>query len=97
VLLKVRHSENIRFCIAYYLDAEKVLLSIGDSNQSNLGVMDSFASTILSFAKQTNQTFLNVTIPNFAIKASKLLTLSAGFEISLQPVVTAEQQLGWEE
>jgi hypothetical protein len=97
VFFKVRYSENIRFYTAYYLDAEKVLLSMGYSIQSNLGVMDSFASTILSFAKQTNQTFPNVTIPNFAIKASKLLTLSAGFQISLQPVVTADQRLGWEE
>jgi hypothetical protein len=95
VYFKVRHSENIRFYTAYYLDAEKVLLSMGYSIQNNLGVLDSFASTILSFAKQTNQTFPNVTIPNVAIKASKLLTISAGFQISLQPVITSDQRLGW--
>jgi hypothetical protein len=97
IFFKVRYSENIMFYTAYYLDAENVILNMGYSIQNNLGVMDTFASTILSFAKHTNQTFPNVTIPNFGIKASKLLTISAGFRVSLQPVVTADQRLGWEE
>jgi hypothetical protein len=77
-------------------DANKVMDGIGESIKGNLAAMDSFASMMISMAKQTNQTFPFVTIPNFAIKASKLLTLSDGFTISTQPVVYAEQRLQWE-
>jgi hypothetical protein len=92
----VRNSELTNFHSMFLADANKVLGGIGESIKGNLAAMDAFASMMVSIAKETNQTFPFVTIPTFAIKASKLLTLSDGFLVTTQPVVRADQRLKWE-
>jgi hypothetical protein len=92
----VRNSEQKTFERSFTADANKVLNGIGDSVKANLAAMDSFASNMVSIAKQTNQTFPFVTIPKFAIKASKLLSLCHGFTLSTQPVVAVNQRTKWE-
>jgi hypothetical protein len=92
----VRNSELKQFESMFFADANKVLDGVGESIKSNLAAMDVFASMMVSIAKQSNQTFPFVTIPTFAIKASKLLSLCDGFSISTQPVVHADQRLQWE-
>jgi hypothetical protein len=92
----VRNSETTNFEDMFDADANKIIHGVGESIKSNLAAMDAFASMMILIAKQTNQTFPFVTLPTFAIKASKLLTLSDGFVISTQPVVSAHQRKRWE-
>jgi hypothetical protein len=92
----VKRSEINIFRDMFDADANKVLDGLGESIKSNLGAMDAFASMMVSTAKHTNQTFPFVTIPTFAIKASKLLTLCDGFALTTQTVVNANQRLKWE-
>jgi hypothetical protein len=92
----VKSAEMTNFQNMFEADGNKVLDGVGESIKSNLGAMDAFASSMVSIAKQTNQTFPFVTIPKFAIKSSKLLTLCDGFALSTQPVVYAEKRLKYE-
>lgn len=78
-------------------DANKVLQAMGSSMEDTKAALDVFVASIVSFARYTNQTWPFVTIPDFAIRASKVRTLSEGVGIFLQPIVTPEERLDWEQ
>jgi hypothetical protein len=92
----VRNSESKNFHRAFDSDAKRLLNGVGESIKSNLAVLDAFASTLVSMAKQSNQTFPYVSLPTFGIKASKLLSMTDAFIVSIQPVVYPDQRLRWE-
>ena len=77
-------------------DGFKVLEAFGSSLDKTFGAMDSLAVAIVSYARATNQTWPNVTIPDFAYRAANVLELSDAFVLSTVPVVTNETRLGWE-
>jgi hypothetical protein len=81
----IQYSEQKNFTKMFYSDANRILQGIGESMKSNLAAMDTFASMWVSVAKHTNQIFPFVTLPTFAIKASKLLTQSDGFFLPPNP------------
>jgi hypothetical protein len=93
----VRHSEQSDLDIGYASDTDRILDGIGMSIHDSLGAMASLGTMMISFARQTNQTFPFVTMPLFAVTASRFLTLTAGIQLSIQPVVTSTQRLQWEE
>lgn len=92
----VKNSETSTFVDSYTFDSQKVLEAIGTSIGNNLGALDSFATNAVSFAAATNQTFPYVTLPDFALKASKVRSLSDGLYISFQPVIQSNQRFAWE-
>jgi hypothetical protein len=92
----VRHSEQSDFNIGYASDADRVMDGIGMGIHDSLSAMASFGTLMASYAQQSNQSFPFFTLPGFAVKASRLLTITAGIQISIQTVVTSEQRLKWE-
>jgi hypothetical protein len=92
----VRHSERSDFEIGYTSDADRLLDGIGMSIHDSLGAMAAFGTMMASIARETNQTFPYVTLPHFAVKASRLLTMTAAIQITIQTVVTSKQRLQWE-
>ena len=83
-------------------DANKVLEAVGSSLERTLGVMNVIALAYVSYAATiadlTNVTSLwpLVTLPNFALHASKLLPLTDGLFIVMGPIVSPSQRTQWE-
>lgn len=91
------NSETKAFEEQFYDDANKILESVGTNFERALGSLDAFAANIASHARSTNQTWPFVTIPDYAIRAAKIRTGILSFGIFLNPVVTPDQRLQWEQ
>ena len=84
-------------------DANKVLEAVGSSLERTLGVMNVIALTYVSYAATiadlTNVTSLwpFVTLPNFALRASKVLPLTDGLFVVMGPIVSPSHKTQWEE
>lgn len=96
IYLFVKASENSQFEDAFESDSTKVITSMETSIRNNWGVLESFATSSVTLAKQMNQTWPFVMIPGYAIKSSKLLSITHGFLLSLQPMVTHDLRRKWE-
>jgi hypothetical protein len=98
VFFYVRNSELDAFEESFNSDGVKVLSSLGANLDLTMEAMDSFAVSILSYARETNQTWPFVTIPDFAIRAGKLLTLSSAFYVNTYPLIyNQDQRKEWEQ
>ena len=76
--------------------SDKVLESIGMTLDTTFGAVDVLVMSIVSHARSTGQTWPNVTIPDFAYRAAKILPLSKCLMLRQMHVVTPEDHAGWE-
>jgi hypothetical protein len=93
----VSHSEYTKFQNQFKQSVHKVLESIGTKVESTFAALDVLATSIVSHASSTNQTWPNVTIADFAVRAAKTRSVSLGIFIETANVVQYEQRMGWEE
>lgn len=103
----IASNEKRNFEDKFNNDASKVLEAIGSSLERTLGVLDAISISFVSFANtmvkvdssnnDTIRTWPFVTLPDFALHASKLLPLTDGVYVSIQPIVYPSQKLQWEE
>jgi hypothetical protein len=77
-------------------DANKVLAAAGSSLDRTLGALDILAVTLVSSARAANESWPFVTLPDFALRASKILPLSDAVTINFNPLVTTTTRLEWE-
>jgi hypothetical protein len=96
VLFYLRTSERNTFEQRFKADSTKVLQSVGSTLFQSLEVIDSQASNIVSIANQTNQTWPFVTIADYAVRGSKILTLTRGTFITHYLFVTGDERKKWE-
>jgi len=75
-------------------DIDKVFSQVGAALETTLGSTDSFMVSMSSFMQATNSSW--PTVPDFAVKAAKLRTLSKAFVVSTYPLVTQETRAEWE-
>jgi hypothetical protein len=59
-------------------DSHKILESIGSTFDRSLGSIDAYAVGLVTLAKQSNQDWPFVTMSNFPVQSSKILSLSKG-------------------
>jgi hypothetical protein len=90
-------SEQAQFESGYQGDVIKVFEGIGRSIENTLVALDTFQVTIVSEAKASGQKWPFVTVPDFAVRATKTRLQSDGFCISTSPLVTRAQKREWEE
>jgi hypothetical protein len=90
-------SEQEQFESQYHDDARKVLQGMGISLDQTLGSFDGLAVALVSHARETNQSWPFVTVPDFAVRMSKLLPLTKAININILPIVTPELRSDWEE
>lgn len=100
------HEKN-KFHNVFYNDANKVMEAVGNSLERSLTALNAFALAYVSHAatvtayngnsNDANTTWPFVTLPNFALIASKLLPLTDGVFVSMQPIVCPAQKAQWEE
>jgi nitrate reductase NapE component len=89
------NTEKETFQYRFKADSYKILESIGSTFDRTLGSIDSFAVGLVSTAKQSNQSFPFVVMSDFAVKSSKILTLSKGVLFTFFDYVTEEQRPLW--
>ena len=101
--LKRRQTEH--FHRNFYNDVKMMSETLWRKASTTLGVLDSFAASIVSATEATNQTWPFIQVPNFGLLASKAMTLTPLHFLALHPLVTEEeydrfqtwttQQNGW--
>ncbi|CAB9526948.1 natriuretic peptide receptor 2 [Seminavis robusta] len=76
-------------------DASKVLEVVGATFQDTLGSTDAFITQLVAYARYSGSSWPYVTMPAFAIHATKLLKLSKAFYFSVYPFVEPWQHDEW--
>jgi hypothetical protein len=92
----VSGTEQDDFEYKFRSSSSKVLEAIGITLDQTLGSIDAFASGMVSIAKSTNQSWPFVTIPNFAVRAAKILDLSKGVVIISSMFVSHSNRELWQ-
>jgi hypothetical protein len=96
IYLYLKWVEEKAFCDEFHDHADKILQSVGSTVDNILGSFDSLAVSTISLARATNQTWPFVTLPDFAVRMSKVLPLSRTFVMQMLPLVTPSQRDEWE-
>jgi hypothetical protein len=70
--------EQTTFRNRFKSDSHKILESIGSTLDRSLGSVDAYTVSLVSLAKQSDQNWPFVTMSNFPVQSSKILSLSKG-------------------
>jgi hypothetical protein len=89
-------SEQDEFETQFTSDSVKVLESVGLTLDTTFGAADAFVLKLVAYARYSNSTWPYVTLPNHAVHAAKLLSLSKAFYVSQSYLVSEEQRDVWE-
>ena len=91
------NAEEEDFTSQFESDAAKMIEGIADSFDNTFGAADTFALSLVSFAKSTNMTWPFVTFPDFTVQGMKVLKSSNAFMVGLYPIVEVEQIDEWKQ
>ena len=97
VFFYVSNSETSSFEDDFRDSSDKAFDSIGSVFDQCLGANDDLMGSAVSHQKYSNTTWPFVTIPDFAVKAQKILTLSRASIIAVYPKVMHEDRAAWEQ
>jgi hypothetical protein len=96
VYIFVTKKEKSQFGEKFRTDASKVLDTVGNSIDRTMIAMDNLAVDLVSYARATNSTWPCVTLPNFALRMSKILPQTDAIVIQFLPIVKPIQRKKWE-
>lgn len=102
VQLLLRKAERVEWEEAFFDNADKVLEAVGTIMQNTLMAVDSFAVSLSSHANAiqeatgANRSWPFVTLPDMAVRASKLRSLSKIFLFSIYHYVAHKDRDAWE-
>jgi hypothetical protein len=88
-------TEKKNFTNRFNADSLKILEGIGSTFDRSMGAIDSYAVSLVSSAKQSNQTWPYVTLSDFAVRSSKILRLSKGILFATHVYVDRRQRASW--
>jgi hypothetical protein len=97
VYVYITRNETAQFESKFKNDADKVLVAIGSSLHRTMGLLDSLAVTYVSYARDQNDSWPFVTLPDFGARMAKLLPLTDAILISVLPIIYPEDRKEWEE
>jgi hypothetical protein len=89
-------SEQDEFEAQFTSDSVKVLESVGLTLETTFGAADAFVLKLVDYARYSNSSWPYVSLPNHAVHAAKLLSLSKAFYMSQNHLVSEEQRALWE-
>ena len=92
----LRHLEMTKFEGQFNQDATKVLASIGATLDFTLASLDALVVGMVSHAKDSNQTWPFVTIPDFGVRAGKVRRLTNGYVLNIYAYIEDGQRNQWE-
>mmetsp|Transcript_8004 Transcript_8004/g.20080 ORF Transcript_8004/g.20080 Transcript_8004/m.20080 type:complete len:1233 (+) Transcript_8004:204-3902(+) len=81
---------------AYMDDSIKVIESVGTQMDVKLGAVDAMSVTVVSYADSTGAEWPRVTVPDFAVRAAKVRSLTGAVAVQMYTVVDEEQKQSWE-
>jgi hypothetical protein len=97
VFFYTSNDEKQKFESGYQANAHRIIESLNDAMERQLGAINSMATSITSYSIDSKQTFPFVTIPNFEIRGSDLRAQADATGILWMPLVTDETRVAWEE
>jgi class 3 adenylate cyclase len=97
VFLYTRNDQRGDFKDSFRADADRLLESFYKSVERTLEAVDALSVTITSHALETNSTFPNVSLPDFALRFGNARILSGSPYVEYLPLVTDETRIGYEE
>ena len=92
----IKKSETKQFESKFGYDAHKVLEAIGSSIDKSLGLLDSLAVTLVSYASDKDDKWPFVTLPDFGLRMAKLLPQTDAITLAILPIVKPELRDAWE-
>jgi hypothetical protein len=96
VYFYLRNSEKNEFEKQFDDYATKVLGHLGKSLGLTLGAVDSMVLNIVSNVESIEKTWPFVTIPDFGVRAAKVLSLSDAIFLQFYPLVSNDERKRWE-
>jgi len=96
VYLTAYRQELEEFHKAFDVDSEKVFEALGHSMDTKLEAVDSLAMTMVTSAREKNETWPFTVLPDFAAKAAKIRMLSDAIAVQQYQYVTEAQRSEWE-
>lgn len=96
VYMQARGSEQKDFEDQYYDHAHKVIGTFRASAQSRLAAIESFAVSISVGARAREESWPNVTVPEYVRQATYVIELSKVMSLTLLQLVSNETRAGWE-
>ena len=94
--LYLDRSERTEFTTNFEQDSAKILVSIGNQIARSVRAADILAVGLHLYAKSSNSTWPFVTMPDFAIDASKIRSTCDVFYVAVYPFVESSQKEQWE-
>jgi hypothetical protein len=98
----LRRAEVDKFHESFHDNAGKVLEAVGTIMENTLMAVDSFAVSLTSYAHtiqqvtKANQSWPFVTLPDMAVRSSKLRSLSKIFLFSIYHYIAHDNRVAWE-
>jgi hypothetical protein len=89
-------SETKTFEKQFVDDGTKVLASLGAAVYFTIGALDGLVVNLVSYAKSTNQPWPYVTIPDFYIRAGKVIRATNAHCLNTYAYVTAHEREEWQ-
>jgi hypothetical protein len=92
----MRREEQGNFESAFEVDALRIVERFREAIDTKLVAMNTLSTTFTSYAQHTNQTFPNVTIPDFAIRGADFRIQSSSVTLHYMPLVEDSVREEWE-
>jgi len=92
----ISKQEYEEFSRQFQEDSHKVLTTMGSNLVRTLQASDAFVVSITSLASATNQSWPFVVIPDFAVRAEKIRSLSNAVYVNTYHLVQPNQRKEWE-
>jgi hypothetical protein len=97
VYLSLRASETSEFETRFQDQSAHVGHALHAELNSKMSAMDNLAITIQSYANSRDIGWPKVTLPEFAYRATSILTIGRGLSVALHPLVNTHNRQEWEE
>lgn len=89
------NQEQQEFQNSFDDSAKKVIESLKVNTAGQLTAVDNFADAISATAKENNETWPMVTVPNYSLLARSALSSTKALSILIHPVVNQEERAEW--
>jgi hypothetical protein len=96
VYLYTSREETSHFKQSFTDDTNHVVEALSETLYTTMGAVDSYIVSLMSLCKSTHQSWPFVSVPDAAVRLSKLRSLSKGVFVQQAHIVAESQRLAWE-
>lgn len=97
IFFYLQNAETSDFEAQFHIDADKLLESFGKTIDDTLGATDAFSTNVVAYARESESVWPFVTVPNFALKASKVQKPSKAIHMATKILVSYQEAEEWKE